>query len=116
MASIKKLKNMNLINVPYVNNLSKCPICVEAKYAKKPFKPVTNKLIGSIHFDLADFKNNVSRGGKRYYVTFIDDFSRYTKVYLLRSKDKAKEMFLKYKAEVENQLDRKFKRLRSDRG
>ena len=45
---------MNLINVPYVNNLSKCPICVEAKYAKKPFKPVTNRtteLLGLIHTD-----------------------------------------------------------------
>jgi hypothetical protein len=41
---------------------------------------------------------------------------RYTKVYLLRSKDEAEEMFLKYKAEVENQLDRIIKRLRSDRG
>ena len=40
----------------------------------------------------------------------------YTKVYLLKSKDEAEEMFLKYKVEVENQLDRKIKRLRSDRG
>ncbi|KAK4402771.1 hypothetical protein Sango_1017800 [Sesamum angolense] len=32
------------------------------------------------------------------------------------SKDEASEMFLKYKAEVENQLDKKIKRLRSDRG
>ena len=37
-------------------------------------------------------------------------------VYLLRSKDEAEEMFLKYKAEVENQLDKKIKRVRSDRG
>ena len=56
------------------------------------------------------------RSGKKYYITFIDDFSRYTMVYLLRSKDEAFEMFLKYKAEVENQLKRKIKRLRSDRG
>ncbi|XP_075103702.1 uncharacterized protein LOC142178271 [Nicotiana tabacum] len=29
--------------------------------------------------DLADFKNTVSKGGKKYYITFADDFSRYTK-------------------------------------
>jgi len=40
---------------------------------------------------------------------------RYTKVYLLRSKDEVEEMFLKYTAEVENQLDCMIKRLRSDR-
>lgn len=37
-------------------------------------------------------------------------------VCLLKTKDDAEEMFLKYKAEVENQLDKKIKRLRSDRG
>jgi len=49
-------------------------------------------------------------------VTFIDDFSRYTKVYLLRHKDEAFDMFLSFKAEVENQLNKKIKRVRSDRG
>jgi transposase InsO family protein len=37
-------------------------------------------------------------------------------VYLLKSKDKALHYFKTYKAEVENQLERKMKRLRSDRG
>ena len=49
-------------------------------------------------------------------VTFIDDYSRFARIYLLRSKDEAFDMFLSYKAEVENQLDRKIKRIRSDRG
>jgi len=49
-------------------------------------------------------------------MTFVDDFSRYTKVYLLKSKDETEKIFLKYKAGVENQLDRKIKRLRFDRG
>jgi transposase InsO family protein len=37
-------------------------------------------------------------------------------VYLLKTKDKALHYFKAYKAEVENQLERKIKRLRSDRG
>ena len=37
-------------------------------------------------------------------------------VYLLRTKDEALDYFKIYKAEVENQLERKIKRLRSDRG
>ena len=57
----------------------------------------------------------MTRGGKRYYVTFIDDYSRFTKVYLLRNKDESFDMFLKYKTKVENQLSRKIKRVRSDR-
>ena len=53
---------------------------------------------------------------KKLYVTFIDDYSRFARIYLLRSKDEAFDMFLSYKAEVESQLDRKIKRIRSDRG
>ena len=43
MASIRKLRNMHLINVSDKNNCSKCSICVEAKYTKKPFKSIMNR-------------------------------------------------------------------------
>ena len=49
-------------------------------------------------------------------MTFIDDYSRYTRVYLLSSKDEAKNIFIKFKTEVENQKNKKIKRLQSDRG
>jgi len=102
--------------IPNVNtkNYFKCPIYDEAKLAKKPFKSVTarkTKLLKLVHSDLVYFKNTMSKGGKKWYITFVDDCFMYTKVYLLKSKDEADEMFLKYKAEVENQLDRKSKDL-----
>ena len=49
-------------------------------------------------------------------MTFIDDCTRFCYVYLLKLKDEALHYFKIYKAEVENQLERKVKRLRSDRG
>ncbi|XP_075080437.1 uncharacterized protein LOC107771575 [Nicotiana tabacum] len=73
-------------------------------------------LLSLIHTDLDDLKQTMSRGGKRYYVTFIDNLSTYTKLYLLRNKDDAFNAFISYKTEVENQLSRKLKRIRSDRG
>ena len=88
------------------------------KFIKKQFKSVTAtkiELWELVHSDLADFKKT-SKGGKKWYITFVDRCSRYTKVYLLKSKDEVEEMFLKYKAEVENQLDWKINRLRSGRG
>ena len=57
-----------------------------------------------------------TRGGKKYFITFIDDCTRYCYVYLLNSKDEAMNMFLTYKAEVENQLNKNIKILKSDRG
>jgi len=44
-----------------------------------------------VHSDLADFKNTMSKGGKKWYITFVVDFSRYTKVYLLKSKNEAEQ-------------------------
>ena len=50
------------------------------------------------------------------FVTFIDDFSRYTWVYLLKTKDEVYDIFVKFKSLVENQLNGKIKCLRSDNG
>jgi len=38
------------------------------------------------------------------------------KVYLIKHKNEAFDMFLSHKTEVENQLNEKIKRIRSDRG
>ena len=65
------------------------------------------------HARLGDLRNTMTRGGKIYYIIFIDDYSRYTILYLLRSKVEACDMFIKYKSEVENQLNKIIKRLRS---
>jgi transposase InsO family protein len=58
----------------------------------------------------------LTKGGKRYFMTFIDDCTRFCYVYLLKSKDEALRYFKIYKAEVENQLERKIKRLLFDCG
>jgi hypothetical protein len=49
-------------------------------------------------------------------MTMIDDSYRYCYVYLLKNKDDAMNYFKIYKAEVKNQLEKKIKRFRSDRG
>ncbi|KAL4325414.1 hypothetical protein GQ457_11G025020 [Hibiscus cannabinus] len=117
--SLKKMMKMNILPKLDITNFNKCEICVEAKHDKPHFKTVSNRkteLLELGHTDLADFRNTESKGGKHYYIIFVDDFSSYTKIYLLRTKDEAINFFLIYKAEVENQLDRRIKRLRSDRG
>ena len=94
----------------------KYDVCVESKSTKKTCKPVQNReteLLSLIHSDLGDLKQTMTKGGKRYYITFIDDFSRYTKIYLLRNKDEAGEKFLIYKSEVENQLNKKNQQIKN---
>ena len=115
---IKKMQTLGLINNIDYSGLSKCQICATSKLTKKTCSSVTRetKLLELIHSDLGDLKQTMTRGGKKFYVTFIDDYSRFARIYLLRSKDETFDMFLSYKAEVENQLDRKIKKIRSDRG
>ena len=53
---------------------------------------------------------------KRWKEIFHDDASRFCYVYLLQTKVEALDYFKIYKIEVENQLERKIKRLKLDRG
>ena len=87
-----------------IKKSKKCEICVESKLTKKscPSVQCETELLGFVHFDLADLKQTITRGGKSYFLIFIDDYSIYTKVYLIRHKDEMFDMFLSYKAEVEN--------------
>ena len=54
--------------------------------------------------------------GYDYFITFIDDYSRYEYIYLMRHKSKAFEKFKEYKAEVEKHQGKSIKSLRYDRG
>jgi transposase InsO family protein len=57
-----------------------------------------------------------SISGYAYYISFIDDYSRKTWAYFLKSKDEVFSKFKEFKALVENLSERKIKILRSDDG
>ncbi|GJT19305.1 retrovirus-related pol polyprotein from transposon TNT 1-94 [Tanacetum coccineum] len=116
--SLQRMINLGMLPKCSKDKISKCEICVESKFTSHSHKSVekSNEILGLIHTDLCDFKATPSRGGKNYYITFIDDCSKFCYVYLINTKDEALNMFKTYKAEVENQLDKKIKILRSDRG
>ncbi|KAL0556827.1 hypothetical protein IC582_005344 [Cucumis melo] len=42
-ASIRKLKDLRFVNTSESHETGKCPICVESKFHKKPFKPIESK-------------------------------------------------------------------------
>ena len=62
-----------------------------------------------------DLKFVQTRGGNKYFISFVDDSTKCCYVYLLKSKDEAIEKFVLYKNEVENQLNKKIKVLKRDR-
>ena len=114
---MKNMSNDGLID-KYNDEHKKCVICSQSKITRKPFKHVEREstLLQLVHSDICDLSNTMTRGGKYYFITFIDDCSRYTYVYLLRTKDEALSKFKIYVTEVENKLNRKVVTFRSDRG
>jgi len=67
-SSLKRFRNMHLISNVNTENCSKCSVSIEPKFTKKPFKTVTTRkteLLELVHSDLADFKNTISKGGKK---------------------------------------------------
>nr|GFD36816.1 retrovirus-related Pol polyprotein from transposon TNT 1-94 [Tanacetum cinerariifolium] len=57
-----------------------------------------------------------SLGGKRYFLSIVDDYSKRVWVYLLRFKHEAFEKFKEWKQLIENQTGRTVKKLRTDNG
>ena len=57
----------------------------------------------------------VTWNGQQYFIIFIDDFFIYDYVYLVSEKLQLLNVFKSYKAEVENQLNKRLKSIRSNR-
>jgi len=111
---VQKNTYLNLL----IDSKHKCETCVEAKLTRSSFKRVerNTKVLDLIHSDICDLKFAPTRGGNKYFITFIDDCTKYCYVYLLKSKDEAIDKFKIYKEEVETQQYEKIKMIRSDRG
>jgi len=69
-----------------------------------------------VHTDVCGPMHNESLNGSKYFLLFIDDFSRYCWVYFLKSKSDVFVEFVKFKAAVELETGNKLKILRSDNG
>ncbi|RVW21179.1 Retrovirus-related Pol polyprotein from transposon TNT 1-94 [Vitis vinifera] len=69
-----------------------------------------------IHTDICGPFPTTSWNGQQYFITFIDDYSRYDYLYLIHEKSQSLDVFKNFKAEVENQLSKKIKVVRSDLG
>ena len=73
--SLKNLSNLGYIPKLNLKEIRKCEICVEAKFAKNSFHLIdrNTESLGLIHSNLCDLKFTLTRGGKKYFITFIND-------------------------------------------
>ncbi|KAK3895615.1 hypothetical protein Pcinc_000538 [Petrolisthes cinctipes] len=108
------------LNFDVNKELEFCEACVKGKSKKSPFpcnkvKPDREPL-ELIHSDVCGKINEKSLSNGEYFVTFIDDATRYVWVYILKGKHEVFAKFKEWKKCVENQMGRKIKMLRTDNG
>ena len=108
------------IAVQSQGKLSFCEACVQGKCHRQPHYPLktirSKEKLELVHTDVCGPMQTQSFGGSRYFITFIDDYSRYCYTYFLKKKSEALEKFKEFKASVENEFKMKIKALRADRG
>lgn len=110
--------SMRFLNLKIPNGL-KCKICIKGKQSRKPFNVTgdrARKKLEVIHTDVCGPLPVQSIGGNRYFVTFIDDFTRKVFIYAMKNKNRVLEHFKDFKIYVENQTECRIKILRSDNG
>ena len=102
-----------------VGSLPVCESCLEGKMTKRSFSAKGTRAKGPlqlVHSDVCGPVSVQARGGYEYFVTFIDDYSRYGYVYLMHRKSETFGKFKEFLAEAEKQLGKSLKTLRLDRG
>ena len=79
------LKDGILPNLDFTN-LSVCVDCIKGKQTKHTKKGATRstKVFEIIHTNICGPFDTPSFGKEKYFITFIDDFSRYSYIYLLQ--------------------------------
>ncbi|KAI5336607.1 hypothetical protein L3X38_015875 [Prunus dulcis] len=97
-----------------------CEACVLGKHQRNSFLTGyswrASHHLELVHSDVCGPMNTTSTGGNRYFLTFIDDYSRKTWVYFLKYKSEVFDYFKVFKALAEKQSGFALKTLRSDQG
>ncbi|GJU68970.1 retrovirus-related pol polyprotein from transposon TNT 1-94 [Tanacetum coccineum] len=78
--------------------------------------PSTHSKLELIHMDLCGPMRVESINGKRYIRVIVDNYSRYTWVYFLRTKDEAPEMIIKFITQIQRNMLIQILKVRSDNG
>lgn len=115
------LKTNSIINVLGLKQRNKeafhCPICPLAKQKRLPYQPknhLSNNAFDLLHIDTWGPFSVSTVEGYRYFLTIVDDHTRVTWVYLLRTKDEVLTVFPEFIQMVETQYKAVVKAVRSD--
>ncbi|GJU44493.1 retrovirus-related pol polyprotein from transposon TNT 1-94 [Tanacetum coccineum] len=97
-----------------------CSACALGKSSKKPYKPksedTNQEKLYLLHMDLCGPMRVASVNGKKYILVIVDDYSRFTWVKCLRSKDEALAFIINFLKMIQVRLKETVRRIRTDNG
>jgi hypothetical protein len=96
-----------------------CSHCLAGKMHQLPFPKsvsITSRPLEIVHSDVWGPAPITSTNGTRYYVTFVDNFTKITWFFPLHHKCQVLSSFMHFKSTMENLLSCKLKILRTDCG
>lgn len=105
---------------PIFQNLSHldCESCQFAKHHRLPYLSRVNKRAASpfelVHSDIWGSCPIISKSGFKYFVTFVDDYSRVTWLYLMKNRSDLFNIFCSFCSEIKTQFNVSIRILRSD--
>ncbi|GJY11431.1 retrovirus-related pol polyprotein from transposon TNT 1-94 [Tanacetum coccineum] len=95
-----------------------CLACEQGKSKKASLPPKlvpsTESKLELLHMDLCGLMRVASINGKKYILVIVDDYSRYTWVYFLRTKDEAPDMIIDFVTQVQRNLKALILTIRTD--
>ena len=102
------------------NNMIICETCIQAKQTRNEFSesvlPRSSRILELIHSDVCGPFPVATYDNKIYYVSFIDDYSHFCCIFLLKHKYEIFEKFKEYWAMTSSLFGTKIYRLRCDNG
>nr|GEY15890.1 reverse transcriptase domain-containing protein [Tanacetum cinerariifolium] len=97
-----------------------CSACQLGKSKKQTHKPkaenTNSEVLNTLHMDLCDPIRVQTINGKKYILVIVDDYSRFTWVKFLRSKDETSEVVIKFITQIQVGLNKTVRYVRTDNG
>ncbi|GJR56475.1 retrovirus-related pol polyprotein from transposon TNT 1-94 [Tanacetum coccineum] len=129
---LSKSRGTNLYSLSIKDMMTSCPICLWSKATKtkswlwhrrikkqshKPKSKDTNQeKLYLLHMDLCGPMRVASINGKNYILVIVDDYSRFTWVKFLASKDEAPDFIIKFLKMIQVRLNATIRNIRRDNG
>lgn len=121
--SLSKLSQLKLVkgisdNLKFKKEL--CEICILSKQKCLPYKSRTNRstrVLELVHTDVCGPLTPESNNENKYFVSFIDDFSRFAMIFIIKNKSEVFECFKEYYERVSTIfVNKRLSKLRCDNG